>query len=304
MSLHVKQMGLEQKYFDYSVKDQGDRLNRKMILTISPKINLFVQAQALQLFSELWLYIPSENACDAQSKYSVQKTMSKVITGNSKHKRATWFYQCQCGVDHKTGRFAVRLRQVPWRNVSCLSWIKLITFMTQKMVFIMFWSEISLKKAHPSLGEHLRSFSLTLGFPDHEGNLSRYMALPILRCMPNLIHLGAFASQVSIWDVQDYDYHNTDYIRFHWEGFWALAVTAGPHLLTITRMVIDNFRLRKGLETHSPVILSHFSSLCCLQGCINICFRVNKTKISPDWLSNLVNLQLSDFHPSCFEVLT
>jgi len=37
---------------------------------------------------------------------------------------------------------------------------------------------------------------------------------------------------------------------------------------------------------------------------MNIRFRVDKTNISPDWLSNLINLELSNSHPSFFEVLT
>jgi len=100
------------------------------------------------------------------------------------------------------------------------------------------------------------------------------------------------------------DFADAAYIRFGWEGFRTLAVTTGSRLLTITRTVIDDFRPCKGLGTRSPVVLSHFSSLCRLQRRINIYFRVNKTNISPDWLSNLVNLQLSDSHPSFFEVLT
>jgi hypothetical protein len=115
-------------------------------------IDSFFQALALQLFSDLWLYIPSENARDAQSKYSVQKTITKTLTGNSKHKRITRFYQCQCGVDHTTGRFAARTRQVPWRNVGCLSWIKLVTLHdSEDGIYYVFERNLTTKSAYMHL---------------------------------------------------------------------------------------------------------------------------------------------------------
>lgn len=155
---------------------------------------------------------------------------------------------------------------------------------------------------NPSLRENLRSFSAGPDLFRNQEKLRRYM-LSILRCAPNLTHLWAFPGEVSAWNAQD-DYPEHRYIRTGWEAFRTLAVTAGPRLLTITRMAMDDSPSCKSFRTRSPAVFSHFSSLLRLHGRINIRFTVNKTNISPDWLPNLVYLELSDAHPSCFEVLT
>ena len=91
---------------------------------------------ALELFSKLQLYAPNSNdedrERDVQCKYSIQKTDSNVLASkNSKesprYKRFTRFFQCQCGIDHTAGRLAGKKRQIPWKNVGCLSWVKLVT---------------------------------------------------------------------------------------------------------------------------------------------------------------------------------
>ena len=85
----------------------------------------------MELFSHLQLYIPNQNdgERDVQSKFSIQKTDSKALggKGNTRWKRCTRTFQCQCGVDHTTGRFAGKARQIPWKNVGCLSWVKVVT---------------------------------------------------------------------------------------------------------------------------------------------------------------------------------
>ena len=82
---------------------------------------------ALQLFAVLKLYLPTCDDRDAQYKYAIQKSDAKKIGKNHTWKRVTRFYQCQCGIDNTAGRFASKARQIPWRNVGCMSWIKLIT---------------------------------------------------------------------------------------------------------------------------------------------------------------------------------
>lgn len=87
--------------------------------------------RALELYSELKLYIPSEDERDVQSKYSIQKGIGKPFGaksgGTAPWKRWTRFFQCQCGVDNTEGQNPSKKRQMPWKNVGCLSWIKLIT---------------------------------------------------------------------------------------------------------------------------------------------------------------------------------
>ena len=123
----------------------------------------------------------------------------------------------------------------------------------------------------PSLGEYLRSLST---YPDilygQENLICRYTT-HILRRSPNSTHLGVFGGHVSIWDVQDDDTH----MRFGCESFRVLAATAGPRLLTITRVAIDDIRSCKGFEARSPVVFSHFSSLRLLHGRMNIRFTLD-----------------------------
>jgi hypothetical protein len=85
------------------------------------------------LYATLHLYIPSQDERDVQAKFSIQKTSSKAIGGlGGKAEKPLWkrwtrHFQCQCGVDNEEGRLASKKRQIPWKNVGCLSWIKLVT---------------------------------------------------------------------------------------------------------------------------------------------------------------------------------
>jgi len=85
------------------------------------------------LYATLHLYIPSQDERDVQAKFSIQKTSSKAIGGlrgkveKPAWKCWTWHFQCQCGIGNREGRLASKRHQIPWKNVSCLSWIKLVT---------------------------------------------------------------------------------------------------------------------------------------------------------------------------------
>jgi hypothetical protein len=84
--------------------------------------------EALQLFAHLGLYLPSQGNRDVQNKYAIQKTDAKKIGGKPEGwKRITRYFQCQCGVDNTTGQLASKERQIPWKNVGCMSWVKLVT---------------------------------------------------------------------------------------------------------------------------------------------------------------------------------
>lgn len=98
-------------------------------------------AAAMNLIGHLDLYIPTHNERDVQNKYSIIRTDSKFHASkkskskapsddeDKRWKRYERVYQCQCGVDHTQGRFAAseNKRQIPWKNVGCLSYIRLIT---------------------------------------------------------------------------------------------------------------------------------------------------------------------------------
>jgi hypothetical protein len=72
---------------------------------------------------------------DVQSKFAILRTSANVLTGAKvpvkRYKRITRFLQCQCGVDHTTGRFAKKgsaaTRQIPWPDVGCLVFIKIVS---------------------------------------------------------------------------------------------------------------------------------------------------------------------------------
>ncbi|PBK70253.1 hypothetical protein ARMSODRAFT_1036416, partial [Armillaria solidipes] len=95
----------------------------------------------MNLIGHLDLYIPTHNERDVQNKYSIIRTDSKFRASkkskskapsddeDKRWKRYERVYQCQCGVDHTQGRFAAseNKRQIPWKNVGCLSYIRLIT---------------------------------------------------------------------------------------------------------------------------------------------------------------------------------
>lgn len=79
----------------------------------------------------LELYIPSpkkKQERDVQSKLAIQKS-SKNELKNTCHERVTRFFQCQCGLDNHVGCEGrqSKERQIPWKNVGCLMWIKLVT---------------------------------------------------------------------------------------------------------------------------------------------------------------------------------
>ncbi|KAF6743082.1 hypothetical protein DFP72DRAFT_1080829 [Ephemerocybe angulata] len=104
MEVHIKNVGLEHHRFTYSVKDQN---------------------RAFQLFTQLGVHIPADSERDVQSKMSIQKSDKKSL--QNEKTRATRHIQCQCGTDNTAGRHASKKRQMPWKNVGCLVWVKLVT---------------------------------------------------------------------------------------------------------------------------------------------------------------------------------
>ena len=84
-------------------------------------------AEAYKLVGLLDLHIPSSTLDrNVQSKYTIVTSQPKPFA-KKPYKRVIRFYQCQCGVDHAFGRHVAKKRQVPWADVGCLSWIRLIT---------------------------------------------------------------------------------------------------------------------------------------------------------------------------------
>ncbi len=121
---HLVSVGPDCSRFAYSVKDQCKIQDLHVYALVV--LDLYTE-NTLQLFAELKLYVPTHDDCDVQYKFAIQKSDTKKIGKNKSWKRVTRFYQCQCGIDNTTGRFASKGRQIPWRNVGCMSWVKLMT---------------------------------------------------------------------------------------------------------------------------------------------------------------------------------
>jgi hypothetical protein len=78
------------------------------------------------------VHIPNEIDRDIRSKYSIRHTSSSLVhmktvtfvKGQKGHelKRYVRFYQCLCGSDSSPDR-----RLIPWKDVGCFSWIRLVT---------------------------------------------------------------------------------------------------------------------------------------------------------------------------------
>ena len=79
------------------------------------------------------VHIPNEIDRDIRSKYSIRHTSSSLVhmktvtfvKGQLKGrelKRYVRFYQCLCGSDSSPDR-----RLIPWKDVGCFSWIRLVT---------------------------------------------------------------------------------------------------------------------------------------------------------------------------------
>ena len=88
----------------------------------------------MKLMSDLCLYIPGHGERDVQSKLTVIWSNSNFRNGRGskypKKRYMRWdrLYQCQCGADHASGHNAAKeKRQIPWKNVGCLCWVKLVT---------------------------------------------------------------------------------------------------------------------------------------------------------------------------------
>ncbi|KAJ8085883.1 hypothetical protein PM082_004702 [Marasmius tenuissimus] len=105
----------------------------------------------MELFSELNLYIPSQNQCEVNAKLACAESKPHELTNSKvsvlccrehaqyepikeRYNHREYLFQCQAGVDHTRGRNAAKTgkRNIPWANIDCTCWIKVVvTFDTQ-----------------------------------------------------------------------------------------------------------------------------------------------------------------------------
>ncbi|RXW16666.1 hypothetical protein EST38_g9180, partial [Candolleomyces aberdarensis] len=128
------------------------------VVDYSPSQDDSDEARALELFSFLQLHIPqSKNElCSVQSKLAIQKTDSVDVNIKNETQapweRFTRYYQCQCGISHQTGRFAAEKRQIPWEDVGCPFWIKLVTVHERRDASRVFGSMLGIDEISGILG--------------------------------------------------------------------------------------------------------------------------------------------------------
>src|SRR5690606_32975675 len=69
---------------------------------------------------------------DLRCKLTIRKTKSVTIEfkgedGKADYIRVTRYFQCQCGLDHRAPPNPSTKRQIPWKNIGCLLWVKLVS---------------------------------------------------------------------------------------------------------------------------------------------------------------------------------
>jgi hypothetical protein len=158
IELHIASVGIELRRYDYGCRDQCVSLSNTCQSVFGAHIQTSA-ASALQFLALMNIFIPgldgrlplkNENDSDSdsdtatpsvptsrdvQSKFAILRTSANVLSGAKvpakRYKRITRFLQCQCGVDHTTGRFAKKgsdaTRQIPWPDVGCLVFIKIVS---------------------------------------------------------------------------------------------------------------------------------------------------------------------------------
>ena len=79
------------------------------------------------MLSNLGLHIPDELPRDAQSKLVIKMSDSNRIGQAKKYMRWTRLYQCQCGTANNVGRHASKKRYMPWQNVKCSMFARVVS---------------------------------------------------------------------------------------------------------------------------------------------------------------------------------
>ncbi|KAG2149230.1 hypothetical protein DEU56DRAFT_924695 [Suillus clintonianus] len=87
-----------------------------------------------KLLDRLHVHIPTLLHRDVQLKLAICNTDTKVLNSKGPHgklqpsvySRVTCLLQCSCGTDHTAGTNGSKLREIPWKDVGCLVWVKVI----------------------------------------------------------------------------------------------------------------------------------------------------------------------------------
>ncbi|KAG1765864.1 hypothetical protein EV702DRAFT_1050858 [Suillus placidus] len=113
MEQHIDTVGIDREHFICTVESQD---------------------LAFQLLDCLHVHIPTLLQRDVRSKLAIHNTDTKVLKSKGPHgkiqpsaySRVTCLLQCSCGTDHTAGTNGSKLQEIPWKNVGCLVWVKVI----------------------------------------------------------------------------------------------------------------------------------------------------------------------------------
>lgn len=118
-------------------------------------------AAALDLISALGLHIPEVYARDVASKWSIRNSKSSSLGQGGKYRRFTWIFQCICGSDHTVGPNPTVSRQMPFENVGCNAFTKLVvTFEVTSGKFPILNVEHALNSIRTQLNRHQRDLRI------------------------------------------------------------------------------------------------------------------------------------------------
>jgi len=128
MQSHLELAGHDSNFFTHSAADQGTSNAWSSKTSTDMTVSL---DQAFSILTTLGLHVPSYILCHVRSKFTIQQTHSRVVTGPRNgpkipHTHITHIYQCRCGFDNTIGHGAGKKREVPWMNVGCWCWARVV----------------------------------------------------------------------------------------------------------------------------------------------------------------------------------
>ncbi|KAJ8096174.1 hypothetical protein PM082_000082 [Marasmius tenuissimus] len=89
---------------------------------------IYDQDRAMTQYSDLNLYLPSKNERVVNAKLTCVDSKIHPLM-NKRYNRRELLFQCQAGMDNTQGHNPSKKREIPWKDVDCTCWIRvLVTF--------------------------------------------------------------------------------------------------------------------------------------------------------------------------------
>ncbi|PCH35933.1 hypothetical protein WOLCODRAFT_20228 [Wolfiporia cocos MD-104 SS10] len=94
------------------------------------ELTVNAQNQAYELLAELEVHVPDEIPWKVQSKFTIRDLLHDEIKskdGTQIYQQQNHLYQCSCRTDNKAGQHPSNRHDIPWRDVGCCAWLRVIT---------------------------------------------------------------------------------------------------------------------------------------------------------------------------------